>query len=258
MHSLYSLVRTQEFMDDIKSIVKNKNVSSIDNIVNEHDFDEFKEYILSGKYNIEADLRNSENSGIESLLLYKLLNNGWYKGGKLLLSDIYHSNNFQKNNLKIKKYLNYNNNVIEVNDKKNGLIFFGIDLNKLNSTGESIIENFFLNSSHFNEIKNKMIIYYCVKFNYFKFLSLILKYRSNDIGIVDGINYNENDSKMAPLFYLVRLDYCNDDWIRLLLSFKNIDTSRAKEIISNKEWLDIIENPNKKDSKDEENEYDYY
>ena len=248
-------------MDDINSIVRNKsqnknnNISSIENIINKRDFDEFKEYILYGNFNMEIDMKQSEMNH-EPVLLYRLLNSGLDKEAKLLLADIYHKDNlntqYTKSKDTIKKYLNlnYTKKVISINSNNNGLTFFGMNLNNLSSTGESIIEDYFLNSSYFDEIKDNKIIYYCVQFNYFKFLSLISKYRANDCGITDGINSIDNDSKMTPLFYLVTLIHCSDDWIRLLFTFENIDPTvqcmynnkkcNVKEIISNKEWLNIV------------------
>ena len=53
------------------------NASLIDSIIETSDLNRFKEYILSGKYNIESDLSNNDNNK-PSLLLCRLFKIGWY------------------------------------------------------------------------------------------------------------------------------------------------------------------------------------
>ena len=265
-HSLYSLVRSKEFMDDVNSISNrdenndnNSDDSSfLEDIISTHDLGKFTEYLFGGNYNIvnEYSIYGAVNR-FEELLLHKLLRMGWYKGAKLLLSHMYHllrTNNNSSVTNSIKKYLN-NSGVIFIDMDKQS--FFGINLrwleNSKNETSSSIsdiIGNYFLNSQYFNEIKDESLIYNCVKYNFFKFASLLLKYRSDDSGILNGINYNKTKDSQTPLFLLLISQHCSKDWINLLLSFENIDINiecnyngtkcNAKSVVKNEEWLNII------------------
>lgn len=326
-HSLYSLVRRKEFIDNIQDINKNtkqlkpinmNNISNIhdndgndnkkiiNDIINKRNFDQFKDYILSGYYSVRNDYTGSKND-IKNTLLYQLLNNNWYKAAQLLLANMYHINKFNCNNNDerkderkdntdddsdniIKQYLNFKNGdgrlaVFEIVGQSlfREYRFFGIKLKNLtkernnNESGtnkiiSSIIVNYFLDSKLFDEILNEQLICHCIINNAYVFFKLLLKYRNDDTGMINGINckvesYGNAYNGCTPLGLLLQMQHCDSDWINLLLSCKNIDINiksyyhkyrkecTVKEIASsNKQWLTAIETFEKEKQKGKEKE----
>ena len=72
------------------------------------------------------------------------------------------------------------------------------------------------------------MIYDCVCANHFEYLSLLIKYRYNDTGISDGINKcdEEKTDGFTPLVKLLQSDFCDADWISLLLNAPNMDLNK--------------------------------
>ena len=270
-HSLYSLVRSKEFVDNVSSISNDISLSNIERDIHKRDIHQLENYLLSGNYDIVNEYNSiMNNTDIESndkikyFLLSQLFQLGWFKGGKLLLSHIYYLLKMSKNSGDtvtvnvIKKYLNCDK-VIEINITTES--FFGIELDLLEKGSSDdvkmiskIIVNYFLYSQYFNTIEDETLIYSCVEKNLFQFLSLLIEYRSNDSGIENGINYinEQSDSqKLTPLGLLLISEHCNNDWINLLLSLKNIDINiecvyndkkcNVKQLTQNKKWINIIE-----------------
>ena len=225
------MIRRGEFVDNVTNLFKENhihshNASTIDTelIIAQRDILVFKnELLLNGPSMMNIDSNNKDTKP----LLYRLNESKWWLASNLLFSNIFHYDYAnQCNNEFIKKYLNCPNTVTKAS-------FYGIDLNILkrdntsNKNSASNIISKFLKSSHFNEITNEYIIYECVVNNYYDYLKLLLKYRSNDSGIINGINIcnaKETDG-FSPLMKLVLSGHCDAGWLQLLLSFKNVNVN---------------------------------
>ena len=90
------------------------------------------------------------------------------------------------------------------------------------------------------------MVYNCVKNNLYEYFVLLCKYRKKDIGIVNGINKCDSfeTGGFTPLTQLLISDHCNQEWLSLLLSFKNIDVNQRcqnkNEIYFGKHALDLV------------------
>ena len=127
-HSLYSLVRSKEFVDNVSSIsLNNNNNNNISLSTIKRDIHKLENYLLSGDYDIVDEYNSVINNTdinndvkIEYLLLSQIFKIGWFKGGQLLLSHIYYLLKISENNNDIvtvnviKKYLNCDK-VIDIN-----------------------------------------------------------------------------------------------------------------------------------------------
>ena len=94
--------------------------------------------------------------------------------------------------------------------------------------------------------QDEYLIYNCVCENYFEYLQLLFESRMNDIGLVNGINKCdlEKTDGFTPFTKLIVSDHCNQQWLKLLLSFKNIDVNKRCQ---NKDYfekhpLDLLQN----------------
>lgn len=241
-----------------KCIAKNKQTTkhtekeapllNIKDVIDYRDLSSLKYHLVSGGYDLEQDIKkdniNNQDSGDvdgEPLLL-SLNRYGWFEGSNFVLTHIY---DFDKshnlNGIFVKKYLNMAQ-CIQFNDTD--CLFFGIDLNstKMQAECKDVYNNNNTNAREFivriikskelNEIKNEKFVYYCVLHRLFDFLQLIFEYRSDDLGIINGINcYHDG---FTPLLKLVTSMWLDDGdahlingnvakWLNLLLSVKNID-----------------------------------
>ena len=253
-HSVYTVFRRQEFVDNVKRIVNDHDRGGIgvsDEIseLKENtqsggvDFDSFNWDELPNKLLFESEsimepqliLDNKVNGGNrigktsdreKCPLLYHTIVRKLWKASGLIFSNIFHFDYSNEYNGKyISNYINFANMIILNKDKQ---MFYGIDLSLIsNNSNENderlhLISNF-LKCQYFEPFSDNNIVYRCVKYNLFSFLKLLVKYRSSDSGMKNGINYVDNDFGFTPFMKLILSDYCDEEWMRLLFNFKEID-----------------------------------
>lgn len=252
-HSTYSLLRRREFIDGVTNLlyfgnintenesmkISNptkhlRNIKKVSTMIENRDFGQFSNEIL---------LSNSKsifyiNNKIP--LLYELNRQSWIKASKLLLSSLIHYNfhindNGSSNGQFVANYFNYSDNsssslASSSSTASTGiaLTFYGINLKSLSKnkhdSHHSLIKGI-LKSKYFDEIKDEMIVYNCVLNDCFEYLWLLKQNRSNDKGIVNGINFwhERKTNGFTPLTKLLTSKHCSQRWIQLLLSFDNVD-----------------------------------
>ena len=249
-HSLYSVIRRAQFVDNIKQMKSRKENLTLEDIVKQRDIEEFGNYLLHNNSNSDTKEEERTYDIYSPSMLLQLNEMGWYKASKLLLSNIYHKNKLISGNGVIEEYLHdsrlinlkfgdiktetkEDNDNDHVTGEENHI--FGIKLKDLpvNNDYDSrsdIIEQFYAKSPFFDEIRDDLIVYHCVVNNLFQFLKLLLLHRSNDSGIINGINIcdNERTDGMTPLMKLMTLKHLNKEWLELLLSYKECDFVKIK------------------------------
>ena len=189
-HSLYSVIRRQEFADNVKQLIK------ISNDVYDHNYDysksnnensktsyhkKLKQMVLTRNMNeFENELLLNDFTIIPHTLisLNEINHQGWTKASKLLFSNIIHFDHcYSLGNKYTSKYLNMANSLtIEK--------FYGIDLNSLSNNKHDSKHSFIssiLQCPQFNEITVKyryqsiilciLVSYLCFVFFCFFFVS---------------------------------------------------------------------------------------
>ena len=140
---------------------------------------------------------------------------------ELFLDCLFHFNNIllgnsNNNNNSIdflKKYFNFNHCNEPIIDW-NSFWALSADVNKVKLI-DTIMKLTYFNG--INQIKlndTKKFVYYCVEYNFFDYLSILLKYfNKNNIAIANGINYED-----SPLLLLLKKEHLTEEWLQLLFN----------------------------------------
>lgn len=270
-HSLYQITRRFEFVDSLKKLINhnNNNINEtikMKQVIKNKDYTSFKNQILLNN----DTLLNMSLNNTDRPLLFDLFGNNWFKASKLFIGSVYHYD--YCNNMNGKYINNFVNKILDHKSMK----FFGFDIKTImklkNDPKKNMMKRLVFESSYMGQFEDENIIYNCVCMNMFEYLQLIRNYRSNDIGIINGINKtfnirtNETNASnestlvapITPLMKLMTLPHCNEQWIGLLLSFKNNNSLHIKATTDmlNQFWqicnqtATVNDNSNSYDSKD--------